>query len=244
MALKIGTVSVSNIVVKRLSVSSTVNLVYVKQGNTTTTVFVKQPTINSAKCWIDSSGSLLYSATVTVKNPCDKALTCYILAYDSLGVVRDTVSFSINAKTTISHDIGLSSTDGDGSAVSWGNSSVVAYLEDTNGCESLRTESNFTYEEKVYGKLLKPTNVSVSWKDGDRNGYFVDMTITNPNNVDVTANWNSGGAQKTGTFDVRANSTTSYTIIIAETDQDRGNLDGDVYFSASGYADSDIVIFN
>ena len=92
--------------------------------------------------------------------------------------------------------------------------------------------------------LLKPTNVSVSWKDGDRNDYFVDMTITNPNNVDVTANWNSGGAQKTGTFDVRANSTTSYTIIIAETDQDRGNLDGDVYFSADGYSNSDIVTFN
>lgn len=92
--------------------------------------------------------------------------------------------------------------------------------------------------------LLKPTNVSVSWKDGDRNDYFVDMTITNPNNVDVTANWDSVAAQKTGTFDVRANSTTSYTIIIAETDQDRGNLDGSVYFSASGYADSDTTVFN
>ena len=108
MSLKIGTTSVSNITVKQSSVSSAVNLVYVKQGNTTTTVFVKQPTINSAKCWTNSSGNLLYSATVTVTNPCDKALTCYILAYDSLGVVRDTVSFSINAKTTMSHDIGLS----------------------------------------------------------------------------------------------------------------------------------------
>ena len=92
--------------------------------------------------------------------------------------------------------------------------------------------------------LLKPTNVSIQWKDGDRNDYFVDMTITNPNNVDVTANWNSGGAQKTGTFEVRANSTMTDTIIIAETDQDRGNLDGDVYFSADGYSNSDIVTFN
>lgn len=243
MALKIGTVSVSNVIVKKSSISSTVNLVYVKQGNTTTTVFVKQPTINSAKCWIDSSGSLLYSATVTVKNPCDKALTCYILARDSLGVVRDTVSFSINAKTTMSHDIGLSSTDGDGSAVSWGDSSVVAYLEDTNGCESLRTESNFTYEEKVYGTLLKPTNVSVSWKEGDRNDFIITLRCTNPNNVAVTAHWDSAMLQKAGKFDVSANSS-DYTTIVADTDQDRGNLDGSVYFSASGYADSDIVKFN
>ena len=243
MSLKIGTTSVSNITVKQSSVSSAVNLVYVKQGNTTTTVFVKQPTINSAKCWTNSSGNLLYSATVTVTNPCDKALTCYILAYDSLGVVRDTVSFSINAKTTMSHDIGLSSTDGDGSAVSWGNSSVVAYLEDANGCESLRTESNFTYEEKVYGKLLKPTNVSVSWVEGDRNDFIITLRCTNPNNVAVTANWGSVVLQKTGSFSVDANSS-DYTTIVAETDQDRGNLDGDVYFSASGYADSDRTFFN
>ena len=243
MSLKIGTTSVSNITVKQSSVSSAVNLVYVKQGNTTTTVFVKQPTINSAKCWTNSSGNLLYSATVTVTNPCDKALTCYILAYDSLGVVRDTVSFSINAKTTMSHDIGLSSTDGDGSAVSWGNSSVVAYLEDTNGCESLRTESEFTYEEKVYGKLLKPTNVSVSWVEGDRNDFIITLRCTNPNNVAVTANWSSVVLQKTGSFSVDANSS-DYTTIVAETDQDRGNLDGDVYFSASGYADSDRTFFN
>ena len=243
MSLKIGTTSVSNITVKQSSVSSAVNLVYVKQGNTTTTVFVKQPTINSAKCWTNSSGNLLYSATVTVTNPCDKALTCYILAYDSLGVVRDTVSFSINAKTTISHDIGLSSTDGDGSAVSWGNSSVVAYVEDANGCESLRTESNFTYEEKVYGKLLKPTNVSVSWMEGDRNDFIITLRCTNPNNVAVTANWGSVVLQKTGSFSVDANSS-DYTTIVAETDQDRGNLDGDVYFSASGYADSDTTAFN
>lgn len=64
MALKIGTVSVSDIVVKQSSVNSVVNLVYVKQGNTTTTVFVKQPTINSAKCWTNSDGTLLYSATM------------------------------------------------------------------------------------------------------------------------------------------------------------------------------------
>ena len=243
MSLKIGTTSVSNITVKQSSVSSAVNLVYVKQGNTTTTVFVKQPTINSAKCWTNSSGNLLYSATVTVTNPCDKALTCYILAYDSLGVVRDTVSFSINAKTTMSHDIGLSSTDGDGSAVSWGNSSVVAYLEDANGCESLRTESNFTYEEKVYGKLLKPTNVSVSWMEGDRNDFIITLRCTNPNNVAVTANWGSVVLQKTGSFSVDANSS-DYTTIVAETDQDRGNLDGDVYFSADGYSNSDIVTFN
>ena len=243
MSLKIGTTSVSNITVKQSSVSSAVNLVYVKQGNTTTTVFVKQPAINSAKCWTNSSGDLLYSATVTVTNPCDKALTCYILAYDSLGVVRDTVSFSINAKTTMSHDIGLSSTDGDGSAVSWGNSSVVAYLEDANGCESLRTESNFTYEEKVYGKLLKPTNVSVSWTEGDRNDFIVTLRCTNPNNVAVTANWGSVVLQQTGSFSVDANSS-GYTTIVAETDQDRGNLDGYVYFSASGYADSDTTVFN
>ena len=243
MSLKIGTTSVSNITVKQSSVSSAVNLVYVKQGNTITTVFVKQPAINSAKCWTNSSGDLLYSATVTVTNPCDKALTCYILAHDSLGVVRDTVSFSINAKTTISHDIGLSSTDGDGSAVSWGNSSVVAYLEDANGCESLRTESNFTYEEKVYGKLLKPTNVSVSWMEGDRNDFIITLRCTNPNNVAVTANWGSAVLLKTGSFSVDANSS-DYTTIVAETDQDRGNLDGYVYFSASGYADSDTTAFN
>lgn len=243
MALKIGSTSVSNVIVKKSSVSSAVNLVYVKQGNTTTTVFVKQPAINSAKCWTDSSGGLLYSATVTVTNPCDKALTCYILARDSLGVIRDTVSFSINAKTTMSHDIGLSSTDGDGSAVSWGDSSVVAYLEDTNGCESLRTESNFTYEEKVYGKLLKPTNVSVSWVEGDRNDFIITLRCTNPNNVAVTANWDSFALQKSGSFSVDANSS-DYTTIVAETDQDRGNLDGDMYFSASGYADSDRTFFN
>ena len=243
MALIIGTTSVSNITVKQSFVNSAVNLVYVKQGDTTPTVFVKQPAINSAKCWTNSSGDLLYSATVTVTNPCDKALTCYILAYDSLGVVRDTVNFSIDAKTTMSHDIGLSSTDGDGSAVSWGNSSVVAYLEDANGCESLRTESNFTYEEKVYGKLLKPTNVSVSWTEGDRNDFIVTLRCTNPNNVAVTANWGSAVLQKTDSFSVDANSS-NYTTIVAETDQDRGNLDGYVYFSASGYADSDTVTFN
>lgn len=243
MALLVGTTSVSNVIVKKSSVSSTVNLVYVKQGNTTTTVFVKQPTINSAKCWTNSSGDLLYSATVTVTNPCDKALTCYILAHDSLGVVRDTVSFSINAKTTMSHDIGLSSTDGDGSAVSWGNSSVVAYLEDTNGCESLRTESDFTYEEKVYGKLLKPTNVSVSWVEGDRDDFIITLRCTNPNNVAVTAHWDSYALQKTGSFSVDANSS-DYTTIVADTDQDRGNLDGSVYFSASGYTDSDMAVFN
>lgn len=243
MALLVGTTSVSNVIVKKSSVSSTVNLVYVKQGNTTTTVFVKQPTINSAKCWTDSSGNLLYSATVTVTNPCDKALTCYILARDSLGVIRDTVSFSINARTTMSHDIGLSSTDGDGSAVSWGDSSVITYLEDTNGCESLRTESDFTYEEKVYGKLLAPTNVSVSWVEGDRDDFIITLRCTNPNNIAVTAHWNSDALRKTGTFNVDAKSS-DYTTIVADTDQDRGNLDGEIYFSASGHTDSNMTVFN
>lgn len=93
-------------------------------------------------------------------------------------------------------------------------------------------------------KLIAPLNLSVEWRDGDRDDYFVVMTITNPNNVDVTANWSSDAAQKTGTFNVSANSTTSDTIIIAETDQDQGSLDGDVYFSAEGYSDSNSVTFN
>ena len=107
----------------------------------------------------------------------------------------------------------------------------------------MRTESNFTYEEKVYGKLLKPTNVSVSWMEGDRNDFIITLRCTNPNNVAVTANWGSAVLLKTGSFSVDANSS-DYTTIVAETDQDRGNLDGYVYFSASGYADSDTTAFN
>lgn len=244
MALKIGATSVSDIIVKKSSASSTVNLVYVKQGNVTTTVFVKQPVINSAKCWITSSGEPLYSATVTITNSCDKALTCYILALDSLDTVRDTVSFSINAKTTMPHDISLSSVDSEGSEIMWNSGSVIAYLEDTNGCESLHIKSDFTHEEKIYGKLIAPTNISIQWRDGGRNDYSVFMTITNPNNVDVTANWDSGAAQKWGTFEVSANSTTTHGIFIAETNQDQGNLDGHVFFSASGYTDSDTVGFD
>lgn len=91
--------------------------------------------------------------------------------------------------------------------------------------------------------LLKPTNVSVSWKDGDKNDFIITLRCTNPNNVAVTANWGSAVLQQTGSFSVDANSS-NYTTIVAETDQDRGNLDGYVYFSASGYADSDTVTFN
>ena len=91
--------------------------------------------------------------------------------------------------------------------------------------------------------LLKPTSVSVSWKDGDRNNFIITLRCTNPNNVAVTANWGSAVLQQTDSFSVDANSS-GYTTIVAETDQDRGNLDGYVYFSASGYADSDTVTFN
>lgn len=238
MALKIGSTSVSNVIVKKSSVSSAVNLVYVKQGNTTTTVFVKQPTIKSAKCWTDSSGGLLYSATVTVTNPCDKALTCYILARDSLGVIRDTVSFSINARTTMSHDIGLSSTDGDGSAVSWGDSSVVAYLEDTNGCESLRTESNFTYEEKVYGELVAPTGHAwISYRGGT---YAVNLDIINSNNVNVTATGQIMGIS--GGFDFAVNALSSAQQVVGYQDTSQ-EVDVYVYFKATGYTDSDSTTF-
>lgn len=174
---------------------------------------------------------------------CDKALTCYLLAKDDTDVVRDAVSFNIGSNQTLSKDMGLSSADEDGSEISWSNGSVVAYLEDTNNCESIRVESLFTYEEKVYDKLSQPTNVSVSWVEGDRDDFIITLRCTNPNNIAVTAHWDSYALRKTGTFNVDAKSS-NYTTIVADTDQDRGNLDGEIYFSASGHTDSNMTVFN
>ena len=70
------------------------------------------------------------------------------------------------------------------------------------------------------------------------------MTVTNPNDVAVTANWDSLAARKFGTFSVGASSTETDDLFWAETNQDQNSLDGRVYFSASGFEDSATVGFD
>ena len=59
----------------------------------------------------------------------------------------------------------------------------------------------------------------------------------------MTAVYYSNALRKNGEEYIRANS--SYTItMIADTNQDEGNLDGDVYFEAEHYETCDYAAFD
>lgn len=92
-------------------------------------------------------------------------------------------------------------------------------------------------------KLTAPLNLSIEWRSA-AGAYSVYLTLTNPNNVDVTANWNSDAAREEGTFSMSANSTITELLFTTDTNQDEGNLDADIYFSADGYIDSNVSSVN
>lgn len=207
---------------------------------------IKKPTNVEAIYWVEPDGTTpLYQVDVSVYNSNISVLTCYIIAYDSTNVARDSVSFSIGAISSAKKQLNISSTDEEGSQIDWDGGTVWVYFEYKNGTKSDGVEVGFIKKIKTYGTLKSPTNVAIKWKeDSSRGGYFVEMTVTNPNDVAVTANWDSYAAAKTGTFSVGASSTETSDLFWAETNQDQNNLDGRVYFSASGFEDSATVGFD
>lgn len=222
----------------------TLGLELQKQHDLLTTI--KKPTNVEAIYWVEPDGTTpLYQVDVSVYNSNISVLTCYIIAYDSTNVARDSVSFSIGAISSAKKQLNISSTDEDGSQIDWDGGTVWVYFEYKNGTKSDGVEVGFVKKIKTYGTLKSPTNVAITWQeDSFRGGYFVRMTVTNPNDVAVTANWDSYAAAKTGTFSVGASSTETYDLFWAETNQDQNSLDGRVYFSASGFEDSATVGFD
>lgn len=222
----------------------TLGLELQKQHDLLTTI--KKPTNVEAIYWVEPDGTTpLYQVDVSVYNSNISVLTCYIIAYDSTNVARDSVSFSIGAISSAKKQLNISSTDEAGSQIDWDGGTVWVYFEYKNGTKSDGVEVGFIKKIKTYGTLKSPTNVAIKWKeDFSRGGYFVEMTVTNPNDVAVTANWDSYAAAKTGTFSVGASSTETSDLFWAETNQDQNNLDGRVYFSASGFEDSATVGFD
>lgn len=207
---------------------------------------IKKPTNVEAIYWVEPDGTTpLYQVDVSVYNSNISVLTCYIIAYDSTNVARDSVSFSIGAISSAKKQLNISSTDEEGSQIDWDGGTVWVYFEYKNVTKSDGVEVGFIKKIKTYGTLKSPTNVVIKWKeDSFRGGYFVEMTVTNPNDVAVTSNWDSYAAAKTGTFSVGASSTETSDLFWAETNQDQNNLDGRVYFSASGFEDSATVGFD
>lgn len=92
-------------------------------------------------------------------------------------------------------------------------------------------------------KLIAPLNLSVEWRSG-AGAYSVYLTLTNPNSIEVTANWDSNGERKGGSFTMPASSTTTNLLFTTGTNQGENNLDADIYFSADGYTNSNISTFN
>lgn len=92
-------------------------------------------------------------------------------------------------------------------------------------------------------KLIAPLNLSVEWRSA-AGTYSVYLTLTNPNSIEVTANWDSHGEQERGSFTMPASSTTTNLLFTTETNQGENNLNADIYFSADGYTNSNISTFN
>lgn len=120
---------------------------------------------------------------------------------------------------------------------------MIAYFVGADGKTSKAANADLKAHIEYLGKLQKPIINSVTWHDGDRNDYFVDIKVYNPNDVDVTAVYYSNALRKNGKQDIRANSASTITMI-ADTNQDQGNLDGDVYFEAEHYETSDYAAFD
>ena len=127
--------------------------------------------------------------------------------------------------------------------IDWGTCHMIAYFVGTDGKRSKTANADLKAHIEYLGKLKKPIIKSVTWHNGDRNDYFIDIKVYNPNDVDVTAEYYSNALRKTGKEDIRANS--AYTItMIADTNQDEGNLDGAVCFEAKHYETSDYAAFD
>lgn len=222
----------------------TLGLELQKQHDLLTTL--KKPTNVEAIYWVEPDGTTpLYQVDVSLYNSNISVLTCYIIAYDATNVARDSVSFSIGAISSAKKQLNISSVDEEGSQIDWDGGNVWVYFEYKNGTKSDGVEAGFVKKIKTVGTLKSPTNIAITWnEDNDRGGYFVRMTVTNPNDVAVTANWGSFTAQKTGTFSIGASSTETADLFWIETNQDENNLDGSVYFSASGYENSATVGFD
>lgn len=252
MSLKINGIEPTEINVVKNGVTTKLDVVEVKQNNTITFVWFRQldnPIIISAIYWVDSGGYPLNSIDVTIRNTDTRAVDCFIMAYDYDDVARNSAAVSIGAGETITYSMDIDSMDDEGSDIEWDGGQVGVYFEYEDDYGNVLTTDDvyksLTKQTKVYGKLSAPTSVYAEWRDGDRDDYFVVLHITNPNSVAVTAVWSCDGIQKEGEFTVPANRTNySYTIAIQETTQGEGELDGRVYFSASGYTNSDTVYFD
>lgn len=111
----------------------------------------------------------------------------------------------------------------------------LAYFTDSSG-----TTSGTSVLQRE-NQLEAPASVSAMWDyNADTSRYELLLTLTNNNSTSVTAHCSAQGATQTVTsFTVSANATTTNMYLGYNTDTEQADVS--VYFSATGYADSDSV---
>lgn len=207
-------------------------------------VGMSAPYIYDAEFWYYSDGiTPQYKITANIKNYNIVGLTLHVVIYDATNIARNSFSYDVAAYSTKNLELAISSVDDDSIEIDWGTCHMIAYFVGADGKISKTANADLKAHIEYLGKLQKPIINSVTWQNGDRNDYFVNIKVYNPNDVDVIAVYYSNALRKNGKEYIRANS--SYTItMIADTNQDEGNLDGDVYFEAQHYETSDYAAFD